>query len=1088
MDSFAVGDGYPNPGPSTLQIEIKCGTGATFVNLSNYLSAPTMRIERDNRGRSCFAQFDLVAPGGAFGSLGVLDIEDNQEVHVWDTSPDPTGAGIAPYKRIFAGYISSVSATVIGNRLVYTCPCTDFNNILEKPIRQITTQWPPGDGTPVIATTSLTPITAGSARTFAPRTGANFYVGRRMIATNADGTNRERITISAYSGGVATATFIYAKTVADTTGTISSTGTQTITPASMTGITSGATLIIQNSDGTNEESVLVTAVTSTTFTASFTLAHGSGALIKVRWQLIGGITDREFLCDGWQGIDGNGTLTSYRSLLDTYFNDVGFTIDKNAVSEYCYSLPHIFKENAKMRDMLDEVQAAATSNYVDLTSTTVVSSLNTNVVITVANTIGMYVAQEIYCHNADGTNAEYVQVLSISVTTFTARFTSTKASGWSITATIAPEYWMTVIADSADHTALWTPTLIWHDKFDRSGLSTIALGDWPTLTSVKARYKLGYRRLRDGARRIFRQTVAGALGAQATYEETPPSGIRVMEGAPIVDTSITLNADALARATAQVKKFSKSKETISQVVTYANIDADLWRHAASVSFKHTLEAGTPAVYAIAHATLDYSEGVAKYTFELGDAFEELGDKPIPTFGAQGSTQLVAPVAVTWDDTGSPPAWQLSNIYDGRTDRATLHIGWNANTEINLSHYYIQWYFTGETKWTHMVRVNAPAHDVSMDGAPGTTITIRAFAVNLAGQYLDLVRYPPTNKSATMAGRAGPSPPTSATATTQYLGNGWSGIKIAFTAPASNYDYVMANAHPTAGADLYEMVPQGVTNVRFRQCVPGMSYGLTLVAYDASGNASTTCVPTPSPIVASPRAPEPNLYNADWGIAAESDVTGATPDGWALTTHGSATVARESAQVSGNNIKGQYLAKFTTLASTGSYAIATSPSVSAPTPQSSDVTGTQRLQGAFTYNAAFAHGYISVGLNIHYNDGSITVGPIQTFIPTPGINKRFVKDLTAFIDSSTVYVEMTVEHQGASAGLNAGTNTIYMGAFELETAILSTPSAEAPGTVKTPMGGLDGTGLLLYPVPYTDSLGNLVVDSAGDLSFVWRDLS
>ena len=50
---------------------------------------------------------------------------------------------------------------------------------------------------------------------------------------------------------------------------VGSTGSQTVTPAAMDGITVGGTLLCVNSDGTNPEIVRVTAITSTTFTATF---------------------------------------------------------------------------------------------------------------------------------------------------------------------------------------------------------------------------------------------------------------------------------------------------------------------------------------------------------------------------------------------------------------------------------------------------------------------------------------------------------------------------------------------------------------------------------------------------------------------------------------------------------------------------------------------------------------------------------------------------------------------------------------------------------------------------------------------------
>jgi len=57
------------------------------------------------------------------------------------------------------------------------------------------------------------------------------------------------------------------------------TGSQIVTPASMAGIALGMLLVV-DPDTVAQESVLVTAVTGTTFTATFALAHQAGAAIN----------------------------------------------------------------------------------------------------------------------------------------------------------------------------------------------------------------------------------------------------------------------------------------------------------------------------------------------------------------------------------------------------------------------------------------------------------------------------------------------------------------------------------------------------------------------------------------------------------------------------------------------------------------------------------------------------------------------------------------------------------------------------------------------------------------------------------------
>jgi hypothetical protein len=60
------------------------------------------------------------------------------------------------------------------------------------------------------------------------------------------------------------------------------TGSHTVTPASMAGIVPGVSLTVANSDGSHSETVLVTATTATSFTATFaTTKTGPGVAVSV---------------------------------------------------------------------------------------------------------------------------------------------------------------------------------------------------------------------------------------------------------------------------------------------------------------------------------------------------------------------------------------------------------------------------------------------------------------------------------------------------------------------------------------------------------------------------------------------------------------------------------------------------------------------------------------------------------------------------------------------------------------------------------------------------------------------------------------
>src|SRR6185312_6424045 len=80
---------------------------------------------------------------------------------------------------------------------------------------------------------------------------------------------------TAYSYGIPYA----APTIATSIASSVTAGTQTVTPASMANITLAQSLLIDSANPALTEVVLVTAVTSTTFTATFANSHGTGALV-----------------------------------------------------------------------------------------------------------------------------------------------------------------------------------------------------------------------------------------------------------------------------------------------------------------------------------------------------------------------------------------------------------------------------------------------------------------------------------------------------------------------------------------------------------------------------------------------------------------------------------------------------------------------------------------------------------------------------------------------------------------------------------------------------------------------------------------
>lgn len=116
-----------------------------------------------------------------------------------------------------------------------------------------------------VNTTLGTAIAAGT-RTVTPASMTNIVVGLRLTI----GGTSEVVTVTATTGTTFTAVFANAHSAANT---VQGIGSVTVTPASMTGIYVGQRLGIGS--GAGGETVVVTAMTTTTFTAIYTLTHAA---------------------------------------------------------------------------------------------------------------------------------------------------------------------------------------------------------------------------------------------------------------------------------------------------------------------------------------------------------------------------------------------------------------------------------------------------------------------------------------------------------------------------------------------------------------------------------------------------------------------------------------------------------------------------------------------------------------------------------------------------------------------------------------------------------------------------------------------
>lgn len=148
-------------------------------------------------------------------------------------------------------------------------------------------------GVLLVSTTTTTAVSSAGAVAITPAAMTNIFVGTALLVDT--GASAETVVVTAVTSSTFTATFAnthsstwnivsaplatvtYATTSSSTT---ISAGTATVTPASMASIYVGSQLNFSGGTGSSE-TVVVTAVTSTTFTATFANGHSGGYTIAI---------------------------------------------------------------------------------------------------------------------------------------------------------------------------------------------------------------------------------------------------------------------------------------------------------------------------------------------------------------------------------------------------------------------------------------------------------------------------------------------------------------------------------------------------------------------------------------------------------------------------------------------------------------------------------------------------------------------------------------------------------------------------------------------------------------------------------------
>lgn len=285
-------------------------------------------------------------------------------------------------------------------------------------------------GTQTITPSSITGVVAGQLFTFSGGTGASENVSVASL-TSAD---FQGTFANGHSGGYT----VVATPISTTSSLVSATGSQTVTPASMTGIVVGISLHFAAGGGSAED-VVVTGVTATTFTATFTSTHTAGTAIT-----LGTASNLTLTPTTNIGVAGSkiiapasmtnivvGTLLHISAGTGTA-EDVTVTATTANTFTATFANTHSSSWTITTPTAMSYIPVP-NSRCVSTTSATTITA-GSNVVVTPASIKGIYVGQLLNIANGTGT-AEDVRVKAVDPVggTFKADFVNNHSGAYTIT-------------------------------------------------------------------------------------------------------------------------------------------------------------------------------------------------------------------------------------------------------------------------------------------------------------------------------------------------------------------------------------------------------------------------------------------------------------------------------------------------------------------------------------------------------------------------------------------------------------------------------------------------------------------------------
>lgn len=476
---------------------------------------------------------------------------------------------------------------------------------------------------------------------------------------------------------------------------------------------------------------------------------------------------------------------------------------------------------------------------------------------------------------ANPPNDSYYEVTTAGTTTGSSPGVWTTIPGGTVTwgtvvltcrgsTTMAPFAAIYPSPDNMAHNAAWNKVAGWYDllSWTEIPLLTVEFQDITVEDATHIRYNSDATRNRDASQYRNKQTVVGNLGARGTKQDTVSQAYvngRVVTGPTIKDDKLTENVQCENAAAVVLGALGYARETIGfSSYKVPGDPIDILLAPRRVKFSKATWGLSHEVYFIVGVGLDFSEDVAKWTYQLGSAPQTLGENGLPRamMGARYVSNLDPPGSVTWD----PATYVVSNVWNYIHHLTEVVVQWRPPTtgQGDLAIYNVR--VRDVISGTYIRNVRQGADDVSIwfMGTPSSNYVVEVQSEDIWG-----------NRSAwssspmlTTAGITVTTPPTITNTKVGRASNGQYYVEVVVAHTGDHAAGGWINWHLNGPGPGREPVPipanfTSPVTVRVAPLAPHNSYDLEAIVVSSLGVPSLPSTPVTVIVNPLPAPPPPS---------------------------------------------------------------------------------------------------------------------------------------------------------------------------------------------------------------------------------------